>query len=192
MTRLVHPAIDHAGSRIAFSSNVSNSFAVLNLDDLWNNRTFENWHCGRLAEVLGDLLSYRYRLVRGQRVNTEDVFVPRRATDARGWSDQPLIPKELQDQSTARSLCVQFDERKEGIMVSFACLSRSPSVSISLEMIILSDRKWQWVNLNHGSLLLSGSRSLMERIPKAGSKNHRWEHSQQSVDSEWRDTSPAR
>lgn len=192
-TRLFPPAFDGTGSSIALPWNVSNSFATLNqtisfpagATSLLEIDTADLLRCSEISyPIAGGLLRDRRQ---AQRMRFSFLSRGRYERLIRSVFES-LIPKEFQDQSAVRSLCVfclMKGKRNNG------CVCVSVALNLRLDQSghhYFFSRKWQWVNLNHGCLLVRGSCSLMEPICNAGFKNRRWERSQRSVDSEWRDT----
>lgn len=72
---------------------------------------------------------------------------------------ESLMPKEFQDQSTARSpgvFCLMKGKRNNCVCVSVALNLRLLSLDIFF-FFFFFNRKWQWVSLNHGCLLVRGT-----------------------------------
>lgn len=117
-TRLFPPAFDGAGSSIALPCNVSNSFATLNqtisfpagATSLLEIDTADLLRCSEISYPIAvGLLRDR-----GQAQRMCFSFLSRGRYERLIRSVfESLIPKEFQDQSAVRSLCVLSDERKE-------------------------------------------------------------------------------
>lgn len=185
-TRLFGPAIDLAGSRIASSSNVSNSFALLNplleQPHLWKSTLRKTRWGARRALILSlEACSGTEGKHRGRVRTSESSRYERRFRSA-------FDPYGVTGSKGGEVAVCSAWWKERGIMVAFACVSLSTPASVSLD-IILSDRKWQWVNLNHGSssaeAALWWGRFLNQALKITGG------NILSGVDSEWRDTSPA-